>query len=208
MPYLIKEIFLSLQGEGFWTGRPALFCRFSGCNLWSGREEERAEALCRFCDTEFRGVNGPGGGRFKTAEALKERLLSLWPDPQIQPFVVFTGGEPCLQLDAQLLEVCAPLYTAIETNGSLPVPYGLDWICVSPKAGAPLLQRQGDELKLVYPQLGLEPRELENLEFKHYFLQPRDGEKQAQNQAAAIQLCLKRPRWRLSLQTHKIIGIL
>jgi 7-carboxy-7-deazaguanine synthase len=210
MSYAVKEIFYTLQGEGANSGRPAVFCRFAGCNLWSGREADRADAVCRFCDTDFIGTDGPGGGRFATAEALAARVHGLWPaGPGARPFVVCTGGEPLLQLDAPLVDAfhaegCA---IAVETNGTCPAPDGLDWICVSPKAGAALTLLKGDELKLVFPQEGLDPRAFERLDFRHFFLQPMDGPERARNTELATRFCLDHPRWRLSLQTHKLIGI-
>jgi 7-carboxy-7-deazaguanine synthase len=208
--YSVKEIFYTLQGEGAQTGRAAVFCRFSGCNLWSGREADRAGATCRFCDTDFVGTDGTGGGRFPSADALADAIASLWPTPAPdRRFVVCTGGEPLLQLDEALV---ASLHArgfavAIETNGTLDPPPGLDWICVSPKAGATLRLRAGDELKLVVPQDGLAPEDFEALDFAHFSLQPMDGPELARNTRLAIELCLARPKWRLSLQTHKTIGI-
>lgn len=209
MTYAVKEIFYTLQGEGAQTGRPAVFCRFSGCNLWSGREADRAEAACRFCDTDFVGVDGAGGGRFADAPALAEAVAALWPGGGA-PLVVCTGGEPLLQLDEALV---AALHghgfeVAVETNGTIaPAPPGLDWICVSPKAGAPLRLVEGDELKLVVPQVGLEPETLEALRFKRFSVQPMDGPRLAENTRLALAICLRRPHWRLSLQTHKQLGI-
>lgn len=209
MTYAVKEIFRTLQGEGRHAGRAAVFCRFAGCNLWSGREGDRADAVCRFCDTDFVGTDGVGGGRFATAQDLAETIAACWGSGTDERFVVFTGGEPLLQVDGALLEaVHARGFTcAVETNGTLAPPDGLDWICVSPKAGAPLELARGDELKLVYPQDGLDPASLESLAFTHFFLQPMDGPAQAANTQAAIAYCLAHPRWRLSLQTHKVIGI-
>lgn len=212
MTYAVKEIFYTLQGEGANTGRPAVFCRFAGCNLWSGRERDRANAVCRFCDTEFVGTNGPGGGRFATASALSDAVAHAWPaDPDAAGarFVVCTGGEPLLQLDAGLVAElhAAGFRIAVETNGTLPAPAGLDWICVSPKADAELLLRHGDELKLVFPQCGAEPSRYEHLAFDHFFLQPMDGPDREHNTRLALEYCLAHPRWRLSLQTHKLLGI-
>jgi len=210
MSYAVKEIFYTLQGEGANTGRPAVFCRFAGCNLWSGREADRAAAVCRFCDTDFVGTDGPGGGRFDDAAALAIAVRRAWPAAKAsQPFVVCTGGEPLLQLDAALIDALhAQGFTiAIETNGTCTPPRGLDWICVSPKAGAPLALSTGDELKLVYPQDGIDPEDFEALSFRHFFLQPMDGPERARNTALAIDFCLAHPRWRLSLQTHKLLGI-
>jgi 7-carboxy-7-deazaguanine synthase (Cx14CxxC type) len=209
MSYAVKEIFYTLQGEGAQTGRPAVFCRFAGCNLWSGREADRAEAVCRFCDTDFVGINGDGGGRFATADALAEAVVAAWGGGGGSPLVVCTGGEPLLQLDAALVEAlhARGFEIAVESNGTQDPPPGLDWICVSPKAGAPLRLRQGNELKLVFPQEGAEPERFESLEFDHFFLQPMDGPGVAENTSAALAYCLAHPRWRLSLQTHKLLGI-
>ncbi len=210
MSYTVKEIFYTLQGEGANTGRAAVFCRFAGCNLWSGREQDRADATCQFCDTDFVGTDGPGGGRFATAENLAAAVSDTWPahNPG-KRFVVCTGGEPLLQLDVALIEALhdRDFEIAVETNGTLPPPPGLDWLCVSPKAGAELQVRAGSEVKLVYPQSGLRPEDLEDLEFRHFFLQPMDGPERATNTALAVDYCLTHPRWRLSLQTHKLLGI-
>jgi len=210
MSYTVKEIFYTLQGEGANTGRPAVFCRFAGCNLWSGREQDRSQATCRFCDTDFVGTDGPGGGRFASADELARAVLAAWPsDSSSHPFVVCTGGEPLLQLDEPLLDALhrAGFEIAVETNGTQPVPTGLDWVCVSPKADATLVVPRGDELKLVFPQSGAEPSRYETLEFKHFYLQPMDGPEREANTAAALRYCLAHPRWRLSLQTHKLLGI-
>ncbi len=209
MSYAVKEIFYTLQGEGAHTGRPAVFCRFAGCNLWSGREADRAEAVCRFCDTDFVGIDGDGGGRFATADALADAVVAAWGGAGGAPLVVCTGGEPLLQLDAALVEAlhARGFEIAVESNGTQDPPAGLDWICVSPKAGAPLRLRQGNELKLVFPQEGAEPERFESLEFDHFFLQPMDGPRVADNTSAALAYCLAHPRWRLSLQTHKLLGI-
>jgi 7-carboxy-7-deazaguanine synthase (Cx14CxxC type) len=209
MSYAVKEIFYTLQGEGAQTGRPAVFCRFAGCNLWSGREADRAEAVCRFCDTDFVGIDGDGGGRFATADALADAVVAAWGGAGGSPLVVCTGGEPLLQLDAALVEAlhARGFEIAVESNGTQDAPAGLDWICVSPKAGAPLRLRQGNELKLVFPQGGAEPERFESLEFDHFFLQPMDGPRVAENTSAALAYCLAHPRWRLSLQTHKLLGI-
>jgi 7-carboxy-7-deazaguanine synthase len=210
MSYAVKEIFYTLQGEGANTGRPAVFCRFAGCNLWSGREADRADAVCRFCDTEFVGTDGPGGGRFATAEDLAAAVRRAWPAAAASPrFVVCTGGEPLLQLDRPLIEALhAEGFTiAVETNGTCAPPRGLDWICVSPKAGTKLALSAGDELKLVFPQAGIAPEDFETLPFRHFFLQPMDGPERARNTALAVDFCLAHPRWRLSLQTHKLLGI-
>jgi 7-carboxy-7-deazaguanine synthase (Cx14CxxC type) len=211
MNYAVKEIFYTLQGEGAQAGRAAVFCRFAGCNLWSGREADRAAAVCRFCDTEFVGVDGAGGGKFDSAEALATAVAEKWPGGAGQGtrFVVCTGGEPLLQMDSMLIDA---LHTrgfeiAVETNGTVAAPAGLDWICVSPKAGAGLVQLSGDELKLVYPQIPFDPGEFLSLSFKHFFLQPMDGPRRAANTELAVAYCMDHPRWRLSLQTHKILGI-
>lgn len=207
--YAVKEIFRSLQGEGANAGRAAVFCRFSGCNLWSGQENDRAGAICHFCDTDFVGMDGPGGGSITGAEALATEIESVWAGGTTNRFVVFTGGEPLLQLDAALIGAvhARGFEAAVETNGTLTPPPGLDWICVSPKAGAPLVAKAGSELKLVFPQKDLLPDELLGLAFSHFWLQPMDGCDRAANTAAAIAYCLDHPRWRLSLQTHKFIGI-
>jgi 7-carboxy-7-deazaguanine synthase len=211
MTYAVKELFYTLQGEGANTGRPAVFLRFAGCNLWTGREADRADATCRFCDTDFVGTDGPGGGKFATASQLARAVLESWPAEGSAGgrFVVCTGGEPLLQLDAALLEALHAdgFEVAVETNGSVEPPAGIDWLCVSPKAGAPLVVRGGNELKLVYPQAGAEPDRYEGLEFDHFFLQPMDGPAREANTAAALRYCLAHPRWRLSLQTHKLLGI-
>ncbi len=214
MAYSVKEIFYTLQGEGANAGRAAVFCRFAGCNLWSGREQDRASAVCRFCDTDFVGIDGDGGGRFADAPALARAVASHWPRDaggQLigRPLVVLTGGEPLLQVDEALVVALKALgfELAVETNGTVPAPAGLDWLCVSPKAGAPLLQRQGQELKLVFPQVGMDPAEFESLAFEHFFLQPMDGPQVKAHTQAAVQYCQTHPRWRLSVQTHKVIGI-
>lgn len=212
MPYAVKEIFYTLQGEGAQAGRPAVFCRFAGCNLWTGREADRAGAVCRFCDTEFVGTDGPGGGKFADQAALAAAVRAAWPadaSPAARPLVVCTGGEPLLQLDAAAVEAlhAAGFEVAVETNGTQAPPPGLDWICVSPKAGAPLVLTQGHELKLVYPQAGAEPERYRGMDFRHFFLQPMDGPDRAANTAQAVAYCLRHPEWRLSLQTHKLLGI-
>jgi len=209
MTYAVKELFLTLQGEGAQAGRAAVFCRFAGCNLWSGREEDRSRAVCQFCDTDFVGTDGPGGGSFASPEALAEAIATVWGAGAESRFVVFTGGEPLLQLDAPLLAALHEhgFETAVETNGTLPRPEGIDWLCVSPKAGAPLVLTSGDELKLVFRQDNLEPETLETLPFKHFWLQAMDGADVAAHREAAIAYCLKHPRWRLSVQTHKVLGI-
>jgi len=209
--YSIKEIFYTLQGEGAQTGRAAVFCRFAGCNLWSGREADRGSAICRFCDTDFADINGPGGGKFATAEALADAVRDKWPlsSPGGKLYVVCTGGEPLLQLDAPLIEAlhARGFEIGVETNGTVAAPAEIDWICVSPKAGATLVQMTGDELKLVYPQQGGEPERFENLNFRHFFLQPMDGPARDANTKLALEYCLRHPRWRISLQTHKLLGI-
>jgi 7-carboxy-7-deazaguanine synthase (Cx14CxxC type) len=209
MSYAVKEIFYTLQGEGAQAGRPAVFCRFSGCNLWSGREEDRAEAVCKFCDTEFVGTDGTMGGRYPDARTLADAVAATWPGGGT-PFVVCTGGEPLLQLDDALIGAFHKLgfEIAVETNGTIaPAPAGIDWVCVSPKAGAPLRLLDGDELKVVVPQVGMDLEALEQLRFKRFSLQPMDGPAAAANTKAALELCLQRPRWQLSLQTHKMLGI-
>jgi 7-carboxy-7-deazaguanine synthase (Cx14CxxC type) len=209
MSYAVKEIFLTLQGEGGQAGRPAVFCRFAGCNLWSGREEDRAGAVCTFCDTDFVGMDGPGGGRFADAEALAGAVEAAWRGGPSDRLVVLTGGEPLLQLDASLIEAlhARGFSLALETNGTLAAPPGVDWICVSPKAEATVVQTTGQELKLVYPQKGVDPARFEGLDFERFLLQPMDGPALAQNTKAAIAYCLAHPRWRLSVQTHKYLGI-
>ncbi len=213
MSYAVKEIFYTLQGEGAQAGRAAVFCRFAGCNLWSGREEDRASAICRFCDTDFVGTEGPDGGRFAEAEALAARIEQTWmrgaATADGSRFVVMTGGEPLLQVDDALIAAvhARGFQMAVETNGTIAAPKGLDWVCVSPKAGAPLVQTAGDELKLVYPQLGAEPEHFAAMSFRHFFLQPMDGPLKEPNTAAALAYCLQHPRWRLSIQTHKLVGI-
>jgi 7-carboxy-7-deazaguanine synthase (Cx14CxxC type) len=207
--YSVKEIFYTLQGEGANAGRPAVFCRFAGCNLWSGREEDRATAVCTFCDTDFVGTDGEGGGKFRTADDLGDEIARHWGDTPSHRFVVMTGGEPLLQVDEELTRALhARGFTiAVETNGTLPAPPGLDWICVSPKADSTLALTQGDELKLVFPQEGVDPARYEGLAFRHFYLQPMDNLLQATNQSLAMQYCLAHPRWKLGLQTHKMLGI-
>lgn len=208
--YSVKEIFYTLQGEGANTGMPAVFLRFAGCNLWSGREKDRASAICRFCDTDFVGTDGTGGGTFRSAAMLGDAVEAKWPaDARAGRFVVCTGGEPLLQLDAALVESLHDrgFRIAIETNGTLAAPAGVDWTCVSPKAGAVLVQRHGEELKLVYPQPGAEPERFADLDFEHFFLQPMDGPLRAENTRLAAHYCMRHPRWRLSMQIHKLIGI-
>ncbi len=211
MTYTVKELFYTLQGEGANVGRAAVFCRFAGCNLWTGREEDRADAVCRFCDTDFVGV-GTDGGKFAEPGALARAVASLWPATDAAGsgrFVVCTGGEPLLQLDEPLVDAfhTEGFEVAVETNGTRPAPAGLDWICVSPKARAPLVLTRGNELKLVYPQDGGEPGRYEDLDFEHFFLQPMDGPEVQTNTRRALEYCLSHPRWRLSLQTHKVLGI-
>ncbi len=208
MSYAVKEMFLTLQGEGAHTGRVAVFVRFAGCNLWSGREQDRASALCRFCDTDFVGMDGPGGGRFANPQALAQAAWALWPGGG-EPFVVCTGGEPLLQLDAPLIHALHEVgfKIAVETNGTIAAPPGLDWLCVSPKADVPLAQLSGDELKLVYPQEENKPEDFEHLDFDRFVLQPMDGPHRVDYTARAIEYCLSHPRWGLSLQSHKWTGI-
>ena len=209
MSYSVKEIFYTLQGEGAQTGRPAVFCRFAGCNLWSGREEDRADAVCRFCDTDFVGTDGTGGGRFPDPASLADAVAARWPGGGA-PFVVCTGGEPLLQMDDALVAAlhAGGFEVAVETNGTIaPAPADLDWLCVSPKAGAKLRLVEGDELKVVVPQPGFDLDELERLRFRRFSLQPMGGPLLGENTRAAVALCLRRPRWQLSLQTHKLLGI-
>ncbi len=209
MTYQVKEIYLTLQGEGGQAGRAAVFCRFAGCNLWSGREQDRASATCSFCDTDFVGVDGPGGGKFAEAAALAGAVAAAWRGPSEHRLAVLTGGEPLLQLDPLLITALhgEGFSIAIETNGTLEAPAGVDWICVSPKADTALAQTSGQELKLVYPQPGVDPARFEALAFERFFLQPMDGPDREAATAAAIEYCLAHPRWRLSLQAHKLIGI-
>jgi 7-carboxy-7-deazaguanine synthase len=211
MSYAVKEIFYTLQGEGAQAGRAAVFCRFSGCDLWSGREADRAAAICKFCDTDFVGVDGPGGGKFDSAEDLAVAIEQKWPadDSHGRRFVVCTGGEPLLQLDASLIDAlhARGFEIAVETNGTIAASDGVDWLSVSPKAGARLVQHSGDELKLVFPQPEVDPAEFELLTFRHFFLQPMDGPRRAANTELAVRYCLDHPRWRLSLQIHKFLGI-
>jgi len=209
--YAVKEIYYTLQGEGAQAGRPAVFCRFAGCNLWSGGEEDRADATCDFCDTDFVGTDGPGGGKFAEPDILARACRETWRgNSGTPPFVILTGGEPMLQVDEPLVAAlhAAGFEVAIETNGTLPVLASIDWVCVSPKAGTPLRQRSGDELKLVYPQEELWPDEVQELDFTHFLLQPMDqGARSPANVRAAIDYCLAHPKWRLSLQTHKLLGL-
>jgi 7-carboxy-7-deazaguanine synthase (Cx14CxxC type) len=209
MSYAVKEIYLTLQGEGGQAGRAAVFCRFAGCNLWSGREQDRGRAVCNFCDTDFVGTDGPGGGRFATAAVLAEAIAACWGGEPRDRLVVCTGGEPLLQLDPPLIEAlhAQGFSIAVETNGTIAAPAGLDWICVSPKADAPLVQTSGQELKLVYPQAGVDPTRFEALAFERFSLQPLDGPDREANTKAVVAYCLSHPRWRLSLQTHKYLGL-
>ncbi len=210
MTYSVKEIFYTLQGEGANMGRPAVFCRFAGCNLWSGRETDRGGAVCQFCDTDFVGIDGDGGGKFSDAPALANAVARAWRGARSgEELVVLTGGEPALQLDPKLVEAlhAEDFEIAIETNGTLPLPWGVDWICVSPKAAAPLSVTEGDELKLVFPQALAMPERFEDLAFDYFFLQPMDGHSREENTRRAIDYCLARPQWRLSVQTHKMLGI-
>jgi 7-carboxy-7-deazaguanine synthase len=210
--YAVKEIYYTMQGEGANAGRPAVFLRFAGCNLWSGHEQDRAGAVCDFCDTDFVGTDGPGGGKFARATELAQAVAAAWPHApsgRVKPFVVCTGGEPLLQLDEPLIAALhgAGFEVAIETNGTMIPPRGIDWVCVSPKARADLVRRSGDELKIVFPQERLEPESLARLEFRHFFLQPMDGPERVRNTELATRYCLEHPQWRLSLQTHKLLGI-
>ncbi len=207
--YKVKEIFYTLQGEGAQSGRPAVFCRFSGCNLWSGREVDRPKAICQFCDTDFWGTDGQNGGTY-TKQELAEKIKGLWPEDNEEPvFVVCTGGEPLLQLDQPLIDVfhSHKFIIAVETNGTIEPPKSIDWVCVSPKAGAELKIKQGHELKLVFPQPGAMPEIFEHLDFKHFYLQPMDGKHIRQNTQLTLKYCLNHPKWKMSLQTHKILGI-
>ena len=211
MSYSVKEIFYTMQGEGAQSGRPAVFCRFAGCNLWSGREKDRATAICRFCDTDFVGVDGDNGGRFETAESFATAVRAQWKsnDPTVKPLVVCTGGEPLLQLDTVAVQALQDLgfEVAVETNGTQSAPKNIDWICMSPKAGTKIVLTEGDELKLVFPQPDLQPSSVEHLQFKNWFLQPMDGPERDKNIQLTLQYCLAHPRWRLSLQMHKLVGI-
>ena len=210
--YAVKELFYTLQGEGANAGRPAVFLRFAGCNLWTGREEDRRTAVCTFCDTDFVGTDGVGGGKFRTAADLTAAVAAAWPAdsrPEAQRLVVCTGGEPLLQLDSAAIDAlhAARFEVAVETNGTVRAPAGLDWICVSPKAEAPVVQTSGHELKLVFPQADAPPERFRGLDFQHFFLQPMDGPDQAKNSRLAVEYCLRHPEWRLSVQTHKMLGI-
>ena len=211
MSYSVKEIFYTMQGEGAQSGRPAVFCRFAGCNLWSGREKDRATAICQFCDTDFVGVDGDNGGRFDTAESFATAVRAQWKsnDPTVKPLVVCTGGEPLLQLDKVAVKALQDLgfEVAVETNGTQSAPKNIDWICMSPKAGTKIVLIEGDELKLVFPQPDLQPSSVEHLQFKNWFLQPMDGPERDKNIQLTLQYCLEHPRWRLSLQMHKLVGI-
>jgi len=212
MAYAVKEIFYSLQGEGAHAGRPAIFCRFTGCNLWSGQEKHRADAVCQFCDTDFVGTDGDGGGSFTNAVALAKAVVSYWPESitdVIHPYVICTGGEPLLQLDKDLIEAFhnEGVELAIETNGTLPVPEGVDWVCVSPKSGSTVVVEKGDEIKLVYPQEGHQPSDFVHLNFEHFFLQPMFDEDENDHVKETIEYCLTHPRWSLSLQSHKLLGL-
>lgn len=210
MTYAVKEIFYTLQGEGANAGRPAVFCRFAGCNLWSGREEDRAKAICQFCDTDFVGTNGDGGGKFASADDLANAIETRWPSPERhRRFVVLTGGEPLLQTDERLTRALHDrgFTVAVETNGTIEPPSGIDWLCVSPKAGAKIVIHKGQELKLVFPQCGIDPNEFTALAFENFYLQPLDGINAAENTAKAVSFCQRNPLWNLSVQTHKLIGI-
>lgn len=212
MSYAVKEIFFTLQGEGANAGRPAVFCRFSGCNLWTGREKDRSRAICQFCDTDFVGTDGSGGGKFRSPAALADAIADTWPkarSARSKPLVVCTGGEPLLQVDEPLIGALHDrgLAVAVETNGTQIVPAGLDWVCVSPKANTELLATRGSELKLVFPQAGAEPARFEEFEFDHFYLQPMDGPNAAHNTQLALEYCLNNPQWKLSIQTHKLLGI-
>lgn len=211
MTYSVKELFYTLQGEGAQTGRASVFCRFSGCNLWSGLEKDRYKSVCPFCDTDFVGTNGEGGGKFTDAEQLSTAIINTWSDPAAQgrPYVVFTGGEPLLQLDIELIEQLhqAGFEVGVETNGTIKAPHGIDWLCVSPKRLDDLKQRSGQELKLLYPRPDLPPEEFESLDFKYFFLQAVDEQDGEKNLQAVTQYCLEHPKWRISLQTHKLLGL-
>lgn len=206
--YKIKEIYYTIQGEGFHTGRPAIFCRFAGCNLWTGREEDREKAICKFCDTDFWGIDGVNGGKYN-AEDLVQKLLSLWPSATEKPFVVCTGGEPALQVDGTLIDCLHDhlFEIAIETNGTVALPENIDWVCVSPKADSNIIVTKGNELKLVYPQLTNRPEDFLDLDFEHFFLQPLDDTFQSDHIKSTIAYCLQHPKWKLSTQTHKFLGI-
>lgn len=209
MSFSVKEIYYTIQGEGFHAGRPAVFCRFAACNLWTGREDQRERAVCQFCDTEFVGTDGERGGTYPNAHVLADAIRSAWPDTDVPLFVVLTGGEPMLQVNRKLIDVLHEegFEIALETNGTKPVVEGIDWVTVSPKAGAELVQRSGHELKLVFPQAGIDPASLEELDFQEFFLQPMDGPAVDENTRLAAAYCLAHPRWRLSLQIHKMLGM-
>ena len=212
MAYAVKEIFYSLQGEGAHAGRPAIFCRFTGCNLWSGKEKHRANAICSFCDTDFVGTDGEGGGNFESAEILVKEIKSFWPESlsdSVRPYVICTGGEPLLQLNDELINAfhSEDMEVAIETNGTLPVPEGVDWVCVSPKSGSEVIVHSGNEIKLVFPQVGHQPADFINHQFDYFFLQPMFEEGQNTNIEQTVKYCLDHPRWSLSLQTHKLLGL-
>lgn len=210
MTYSVKEIFYTLQGEGANAGRPAVFCRFAGCNLWSGLEKDRSTAVCQFCDTDFVGTNGTEGGKYKTAQELAEKIAAMWQGATSKErFVVLTGGEPLLQVDDDLVNAlhAQGFEIAVETNGTVHPPKGIDWLCMSPKASADVVVTQGQELKLVFPQAGIAPQQFEHLDFTHFYLQPMDNAAQRENTEAAIEYCLKHPKWKLSVQTHKMVGI-
>lgn len=209
MTYAVKECFLTLQGEGMQAGARSVFLRFAGCNLWSGLERDRAKADCQFCDTDFVGTDGPGGGKFADAGGLADRVESIWGEGAEQRLVVITGGEPMLQLDEALIDALHErgFRIAVESNGTLQAPYGIDWLCISPKAGTEVVQRRGDELKLVWPQPGIDPKALESWDFAHFLVQPMDGPEREQAVAASIALAMERPKWRLTLQAHKLVGL-
>jgi 7-carboxy-7-deazaguanine synthase len=209
MSYTVKEIFKTIQGEGGQVGRPAVFCRFAGCNLWSGREASRGQAICQFCDTDFVGTDGLNGGSFPDAENLAQIIEDVWHGSMERRLVVFTGGEPLLQLDSTLIEIihAKKFEIAVETNGTLLAPAGIDWLCVSPKANAAFVQNSGMELKLVFPQTGMNPADFEHLDFRYFFLQPMDGPQKEDNTRRAVAYCLDHPQWRISLQAHKLMGI-
>jgi 7-carboxy-7-deazaguanine synthase len=209
MTYSVKEVFYTLQGEGLRAGRPAVFCRFAGCNLWTGREEDRLSAICQFCDTDFVGTDGTLGGKFSTAQELADLIMQQWPIGKSNRYVVLTGGEPLLQVNKDLIDALHKneFEIAVETNGTILAPPGIDWICVSPKSGAEWIQRTGNELKLVYPQIGLQPLDVITIGFEHYLLQPMDNILQKQNTIKAIEFCQSNPEWKLSVQTHKILEI-
>lgn len=206
--YAVKEIFYTLQGEGAQSGRSAIFLRFSGCNLWSGREEDRQKAICKFCDTDFWGTDGQNGGKY-SAKELVEKVSDLWPENTTHRYIVCTGGEPLLQLDDALIKVLHEhdFEIAVETNGTLEVPEGIDWVCMSPKANTDILVQKGSEIKVVYPQKGIDPKDFENMDFEHFYIQPMDSPKQEENTLQAIVYCKQNPKWKISLQTHKILGI-